>query len=774
MPSFLLPHVWPLMWRIPVSGQAAREARSASSSLPRAAKSSNVDGKPVDQWDWGSFMEAYARGQWCPFKIPTPPMIPPTDDLVQHSTSRSRFSLRPGSSSAPSSSVSVYAPRPSTPPAISTSVIRAEAKDVRSSSYTSPRPPKLQLPTFSEAQARAKASGGPVLLPSPRLESAPQATSKAFTRQSSARSLSSHDVNGNDDLSSNQGDSSGLVQSTRRKPFMDSKEFAATVRLAGASSNLAPLSLPSPDYEHVDPLRAYSKPGESSISTSSSASASSATHHHHIHHHHRSADHATQSDDGGKSSAKRRTVPRKSKTGRVGLSWTASAGGLLPSEDAESAAARMNASRLAVIPGTPTYEGGPAGTTTSADVASSAQGSHPVSPPLSLTSGSDFLSSRQDHETGGLHLPMATAPLPETDARRDSRKMSAGEDYFGEPKLWTNRNQESSHSDPALAAGGNDEDEVDDERSMKGFVRRASEGMAAELRPMSEGSGVHGLANGLAALDNIGEKDISQGRRGSTASWEQLFMEQRRNSSAGSGSSSRTVLGRGQSYSTPSHSRITEQKDTWSLHDNNDLATWAASAAFENFLSAQSEMDRRLGQTSPLLNLSPALTSLVDKKLPLEQASTEDTADASAVAASSDLDGICSIDASLSSLQAASTIHEPRPTHNIITAGPRSANLPSSLSSHFPRQRPTNSRSSASSSAAGGSTSMNATLGFNSDNSPRVGGSMDVSDYLKLGYLPAPQPPNERERRKALYRFVSHLHSLFFRCEKTEQGDILV
>lgn len=159
---------------------------------------------------------------------------------------------------------------------------------------------------------------------------------------------------------------------------MANAEFAATVRLAGSSSNLAPFALPSPEHEHVDPLRAYAAPGSNTIIQSNSINFSQ---------------------------------PGKSKSGQmIGGSWTVSSGGLLPSSSSSA-----QPTRLEVIPGTPASENAPSGV--------SGNGNGYLFPmataPAERRRGSTDVASEEDYFGGasGNWKPAQIPPLPSTSLR---------------------------------------------------------------------------------------------------------------------------------------------------------------------------------------------------------------------------------------------------------------------------------------------------------------------------------------------------------------------
>lgn len=232
----------------------------------------------------------------------------------------------------------------------------------------------------------------------------------------------------------------------KRKPFMGAAEFATTVRLAGAtSSSISPFALPSPDSEHVDPLRAWSgQPKERSTGAGTDTSGTSVSAH-----------------------SFHPPGPRKTKSGtRVGSSWTASAGGLVAGSMAtidSGGLASGGSGRLEMIPGTPSSELPPP-----------APGS---TPPDQLMDEPESVSPRQPT----MNLPMASAPLPQTTiapdgtatSRRSSRGSESG-DYFGDAGAQRWRSRVSGGSGSWHVNDGISPDSVDSSGSNKTILGRGS------------------------------------------------------------------------------------------------------------------------------------------------------------------------------------------------------------------------------------------------------------------------------------------------------------
>lgn len=242
-----------------------------------------------------------------------------------HSPSDSRATKRANSASAPSTSASVAPPKASTPPA---GAYRLDAY--------APATHLQPIPPFS---------GGP---PAP-----PTSLSGGASPRSSFQSLPAD-----------------------KKKFMANEEFASLVRIAGANSDLSPFVLPSPEHEHVDPLRDYALSPTRELPPSNLGSAA-----------------------------------RKAKASSLGPpqgTWTASSKGMLPSSGSVPPPSQSAASGngllggLHAIPATPYSESGP-----------NSSGSLTAPP-----------------------IPMATAPLPVTESGRAAKNAASGDDYFGGPAQW--------------------------------------------------------------------------------------------------------------------------------------------------------------------------------------------------------------------------------------------------------------------------------------------------------------------------------------------------
>lgn len=266
---------------------------------------------------------------------------------------------RPGSTSAPSSSSSITAPRTRTPPP--TSSTRAPLLSNSTAAFQREAQPYFSNSTNFRVPTPRSPLSAPVALPSPSIASVSAPPLQRPTLKSTSSPSGSQ-------LPSPQ---------PKSKPFMANAEFAATVRLAGSSSNLAPFALPSPEHEHVDPLRAYASPGSNTSPSNASVNFSQ---------------------------------PRKSKSGQmIGGSWTVSSGGLLPSQP----------TRLEVIPGTPASENAPSGTSGSGN--GNGYSFPMATAPVERRKGSTDDASGEDYFGGAMgNWKPSPLPLPSSSNRRES------------------------------------------------------------------------------------------------------------------------------------------------------------------------------------------------------------------------------------------------------------------------------------------------------------------------------------------------------------------
>ncbi|KAJ7678532.1 hypothetical protein B0H17DRAFT_1078584 [Mycena rosella] len=168
-------------------------------------------------YDWATFIHAYACGRWDPQRTPRPPCasfpVPPT----QESSPTKELPEE-----VPMGALAFERPRP--PPPQPSHRLRASFSAVSSLSSASPSPgPRYPaflpgtFPTISASTAAEYPSA------SPTYQSTPYGTTSIHTPNTASH--------------------------------LDLQTSAATLRWAGARVRVAPLALPSPEHELVDPMR---------------------------------------------------------------------------------------------------------------------------------------------------------------------------------------------------------------------------------------------------------------------------------------------------------------------------------------------------------------------------------------------------------------------------------------------------------------------------------------------------------------------------------------
>ncbi|KAH7925472.1 hypothetical protein BV22DRAFT_1046735 [Leucogyrophana mollusca] len=218
------------------------DGSSSSASQSGAGESDLND----SDYDWASFMSAYASGHWHPQRTPNPPRS--HTSRPSHSSSLGKDVALPTMSASESS-------LPSAPVAISnsSSSIPSTVSDTTPSFGPShaPLPPSAggdqkTIRPFEEGKVTVentdpKAPGGALKPPSQSIPFAGRRFRKSFTDLKSASSgkplYISFEPNQNLGLSP------------------EATTAAATLRWAGARVNLSPLALPSPEHELTDPMR---------------------------------------------------------------------------------------------------------------------------------------------------------------------------------------------------------------------------------------------------------------------------------------------------------------------------------------------------------------------------------------------------------------------------------------------------------------------------------------------------------------------------------------
>ncbi|KAG8910228.1 His Kinase A domain containing protein [Tulasnella sp. 408] len=207
-----------------------------------ATANTNSPTHPIDfePRDWQNFMRAYADGLWDPFKIPHPPQKSPAPPATRPPPSNASSSLRRASTATSSFAppqdgpvfplISPAIRPPSGPPTPSIAQRRgAEAPDLRS-------PPNVKL--VAPTPPAKGAAAFPLKLPQ-------------FPGRPTFRSTGSDPIPNTDEE----------PEEFPPAPSVDSITAAATVRWAGAGVDVAPLALPSPEYELTDPFRRMNQDG---------------------------------------------------------------------------------------------------------------------------------------------------------------------------------------------------------------------------------------------------------------------------------------------------------------------------------------------------------------------------------------------------------------------------------------------------------------------------------------------------------------------------------
>jgi len=473
------------------------------------------------------------------------------------------------------------------------------------------------------------------------------------------------------------------------RPSMRNEEFAGLVRLAGANSSLSPFVLPSPEHEHVDPLRGYASPShEYPPSTLGSAGA------------------AARKSKSTSGTAGGRAPP-------YGGTWTATSKGMLPSTTApSSSAARVppqshSASSgtglrrgLDAIPATPFGEFAP-------------DGSSPGAVQLPM-------------------VPLATAPLPVTESGQAAKKAAAGDDYFGGPAQWQ-----------AAAAAATERD------------RQAAESLTTAV---SDSPGSAGAAAGDDSQSpNSGgsghEALIS--RRSST--WSML-------SDTGSADSSRTVLGRRTSH-VDGFFVPTGSSGVNSSSSRTGSSSSTSSSSIPQTQTSSGSSSRRGSAGKP-----GSLRFYPENVLPKEEAANEAfRAFLSQPFTPADL-------TAPSPPPAAHAQRPPLGPSNRSDGGIAPARIPLQSTQSDGVTRRASGGGAASGGSGGGGPGIPTASGGPPTNpaAPRTS-SYQEQLFLEKGWLSAPKPPDELERRRALYRFnilrsgqdvnfdrISHMAKLVF------------
>ncbi|EKM58067.1 uncharacterized protein PHACADRAFT_159124 [Phanerochaete carnosa HHB-10118-sp] len=199
------------------------------------------DDTQVD-YDWATFIGAYALGRWNPLKTPHPPrsqLQPPTLGSTSRTPSRTAEGLDICDSPDPNSPAYSWEPHD-----FEAHSLRESSKQVEHNPLTSSAPPQYQLPAHF-------ASGSAMASPVPRLPDAGIASRRATMPLNLG--LSHRLRNSFADIRS-----PGYSSSPESKPLAPNTDVttsAAAIRLAAARVSVAPLALPSPEHELTDPFR---------------------------------------------------------------------------------------------------------------------------------------------------------------------------------------------------------------------------------------------------------------------------------------------------------------------------------------------------------------------------------------------------------------------------------------------------------------------------------------------------------------------------------------
>ena len=191
-------------------------------------------------YDWATFISAYALGRWNPLKTPQPPrshIQPPTLAFSSRVLSRTAEGLDICDSPDPNSPIRSWD--------ISDSDVQSLGEVLLQTSIdplTKSAPPQYQMPTVMNTSS---ASSSPL----PQLPEVGLATRRTTIPLNLA--FSHRLRNSFADIRS----SSTHANSDSRLPNTDVTTSAATIRLAAARVSVAPLALPSPEHELTDPFR---------------------------------------------------------------------------------------------------------------------------------------------------------------------------------------------------------------------------------------------------------------------------------------------------------------------------------------------------------------------------------------------------------------------------------------------------------------------------------------------------------------------------------------
>lgn len=214
------------------SNDSTSNCESSTSALPRGSDFRSVDSYNSD-YDWVSFMSAYASGQWNPHKTPNPPRAAVEAPL----RSDVQASVADSSTSSPSV-LKAAAP-----------VVAQSPSDSLISGYTIVSSPVADSARVEDSHSISHeiSQANPASTPDKFVSKlAPPAASLVGRRF--RKSL-------NDIRHSTGGQLMQLSLDGAQNFSPDATTAAATMRVAAARVNISPLALPSPEHELTDPMR---------------------------------------------------------------------------------------------------------------------------------------------------------------------------------------------------------------------------------------------------------------------------------------------------------------------------------------------------------------------------------------------------------------------------------------------------------------------------------------------------------------------------------------
>lgn len=199
-------------------------------------------------YDWATFINAYALGRWDPLKTPHPPrsqLQPPTLGHPMRPSCHSVDGLDMCDSPELASPAGLWEPGYYELP------YTHETPNTAQTSLTGSAPPQYHVPNSIPI-----ASGGPPLPASPEVGIASRRSTMPMNLGFAHRLRNSFA-----DMRTSNGQSShphsGMSDSIRPANISnaDVTTTAAAIRLAAARVSIAPLALPSPEHELTDPMR---------------------------------------------------------------------------------------------------------------------------------------------------------------------------------------------------------------------------------------------------------------------------------------------------------------------------------------------------------------------------------------------------------------------------------------------------------------------------------------------------------------------------------------